>query len=166
MAIPETRRKFPGHQLLSRFNNVLHQYEICHRQFPDGRSSGLLPDWLDITGTNAKFGGWNTTPSNAFWSSGDLDPWRSQTVFSEQPSSPQYKITQNIRACGQSSRNAKDEIFGPLCRSTLLISFHRFRPVHRRRIFGRERWKNGCDAGSLWQTESRKRRVSQKVAIY
>ncbi|KAF2404152.1 hypothetical protein EJ06DRAFT_546130 [Trichodelitschia bisporula] len=91
------------HQLLSKYNSLVHQRDICHRQFPDGLKSGLLPLWPDVKSANARFGGWRSLPPRTFHSGGQFDPWRTLSVLSDQPLSPRYAVTHNIPSCSAPS---------------------------------------------------------------
>jgi hypothetical protein len=101
------------HQLVSRYNSLEHQHDICHRQFPDGIESGLLPDWPPAAETNRRFGGWAIRPSNTFWTGGEFDPWRTLSTLSDMPFSPKYKTVQTIPECATSS-GEKEQLFGYL----------------------------------------------------
>jgi hypothetical protein len=100
-------------QLVSRYNTLFHQHQICHRQFPDGLDSGLLPDWPNTRATNDRFGGWDIRPSNTFWTGGQWDPWRTLSPLSEERFSPKYEVTNEIPECGRPFREEK-ELFGYL----------------------------------------------------
>lgn len=86
--------------MVSKWNSLQHQREVCHRQFPDGSSSGLLPDWPAAAETNADLGGWAIRPSNVYWSGGEFDPWRTLSPLSTEPFAPDYTATQQVPACG------------------------------------------------------------------
>ncbi|KAF2434744.1 hypothetical protein EJ08DRAFT_428848 [Tothia fuscella] len=100
-------------QLLSRFNTLKHQHDICHRQFPDGLKSGLFPLWPDVRTTNDRFGGWDIRPSNTFWTGGQWDPWRTLSPLSDEWFSPKWKVTNEIPECGRSFKKETD-LFGDL----------------------------------------------------
>lgn len=87
------------YQLTSKFNDIQHQYDICHRQFPDGKASGLLPDIPAADETNAFFGGWQIRPSNVYWSGGQYDPWRTLSLLSDQSFAPNLTLSQDAPAC-------------------------------------------------------------------
>ena len=96
-------------QLVSRYNSLQHQADICHRQFPDAPLS-LLPAWPAVDKTNAHFGGWNIRPSNVYWSGGEFDPWRTLSPLSSEPWAPHLKLfTEPIPKCGVGT--AESEIF-------------------------------------------------------
>lgn len=96
-------------QLVSRYNSLQHQADICHRQFPDAPLS-LLPAWPAVDKTNAHFGGRNIRPSNVYWSGGEFDPWRTLSPLSSEPSAPHPKLfTEPIPKCGVST--VESEIF-------------------------------------------------------
>ncbi len=74
-------------QLISKFNSLDHQKDICHRQFPNA-SPDLLPEWPAADETNAALGGWTIRPSNTYWSGGEFDPWRTLSPLSSEPFAP------------------------------------------------------------------------------
>jgi hypothetical protein len=101
------------HQLISRYNSLEHQKDICHRQFPDGLESGLLPEWPPEESTNKRYGGWTIRPSNTYWTGGEFDPWRTLSTFSNESFSPRYKTIQTIPDCGTPSEE-HSQLFGYL----------------------------------------------------
>lgn len=101
------------HQLLSKYNSLQHQVDICHRQFPDGRKSGLLPERPDVETTNEIFGGWKIRPSNTLWTGGEWDPWRSLSPLSQEKFSPRYELSREIPECGRPFKVEK-ELFADL----------------------------------------------------
>jgi hypothetical protein len=96
------------HQLISKFNDLNHQLNICQRQFPDGKAAGL-PAVPPADETNRFFGGWTIRPSNTYWSGGQFDPWRTLSPLSDEPFAPKVTEETNIPKCGQST--PEDEIF-------------------------------------------------------
>ncbi|KAF2002172.1 peptidase S28 [Amniculicola lignicola CBS 123094] len=96
-------------QLVSRWNSLDHQKDICHRQFPTAPRN-LLPEWPAVSRTNAKFGGWDIRPSNLYWSGGEFDPWRTLSPLSSEPFAPKVRAFSAAPRCGEGSR--KSEIFG------------------------------------------------------
>jgi hypothetical protein len=101
------------HQLVSKYNSLKHQRDICHRQFPDGLDSGLLPEWPNVKATNDRFGGWGIRPSNTYWTGGEYDPWRSLSPLSNEWFAPNFEVIQDIPDCGHRSRE-DSELFGYL----------------------------------------------------
>ncbi|TID19400.1 peptidase S28 [Venturia nashicola] len=89
------------HQLISKYNSLQHWADICQRQFPDGRKSGLLPAWPDVDTTNEIFGGWKIRPSNTLWTGGEYDPWRTLSPLSQESFSPKYVLSKEIPDCGR-----------------------------------------------------------------
>ncbi|KAF2666432.1 hypothetical protein BT63DRAFT_428200 [Microthyrium microscopicum] len=87
------------HQLVSKYNDQQHQIDYCNRQFPDGKSSGLLPAIPKADETNKHFGGWTIRPSQVFWSGGQFDPWRTLSPLSDQDFAPKATFTQDIPTC-------------------------------------------------------------------
>jgi hypothetical protein len=96
-------------QLVSKYNSLQHQHDICHRQFP-GASPSIFPEWPTVDRTNAVFGGWNIRPSNTYWSGGEFDPWRTLSPLSAEPFAPRVRAFQDPPRCGQGQ--GRGEIFG------------------------------------------------------
>lgn len=96
-------------QLVSKYNSLAHQRDICHRQFPTAPKS-LLPDWPNTAATNRVFGGWDLRPSQVYWSGGEFDPWRTLSPLSSEPEAPQPDAFQKPPQCGQGQD--VDDIFG------------------------------------------------------
>ncbi|KAB8073646.1 serine carboxypeptidase S28-domain-containing protein [Aspergillus leporis] len=89
------------HSLLSRYQSLEYQQELCYRQFPGARTTGMLPAHPEAEETNDETGGWTIRPSNVFWSAGEFDPWRTLTPLSNETFAPQdVQISQNIPKCG------------------------------------------------------------------
>ncbi|KAH8723768.1 serine carboxypeptidase S28-domain-containing protein [Phaeosphaeriaceae sp. PMI808] len=96
-------------QLVSKYNSLVHQKDICHRQFPDAPRS-LFPEWPNVDRTNRVFGGWSIRPSNTYWSNGEFDPWRTLSPSSAEPFAPRVRTSANAPRCGEST--APWEVFG------------------------------------------------------
>ncbi|CAO2649839.1 Nn.00g011310.m01.CDS01 [Neocucurbitaria sp. VM-36] len=96
-------------QLVSKHNSLLHQHDICHRQFPTAPRS-LFPDWPAVDRTNALFGGWTIRPSNTYWSNGEFDPWRTLSPASAEPFAPRVRTFTNPPRCGD--EQSRWELFG------------------------------------------------------
>ncbi|KAH7377376.1 serine carboxypeptidase S28-domain-containing protein [Pyrenochaeta sp. MPI-SDFR-AT-0127] len=96
-------------QLVSKYNSLQHQHDICHRQFPNAPRS-LFPDWPNTARTNAIFGGWTIRPSNTYWSNGEFDPWRTLSPASAEPFAPRVRSFTNAPRCGQ--EQSRGELFG------------------------------------------------------
>lgn len=96
-------------QIVSSYNSLQHQADICHRQFPTAKEP-LFPAWPRTDATNAHFGGWSIRPSNVYWSGGEYDPWRTLSPLSNETWAPHPLIEQNIPQCGVST--SESEIFG------------------------------------------------------
>jgi hypothetical protein len=97
-------------QLVSKYNSLQHQHDICHRQFPNA-SRSLFPDWPNTARTNAVFGGWSIRPSNTYWSNGEFDPWRTLSPASAEPFAPKgVALTRKTPKCGKST--GRNELFG------------------------------------------------------
>ncbi|KAL0256560.1 hypothetical protein SLS55_008955 [Diplodia seriata] len=99
-------------QIVSRWNSLSHQRDICRRQFPTipANDTSLLPAWPRDDETNAALGGWRIRPANVYWSGGEFDPWRTLSPLSTEPWAPDVRLTQETPACGEST--AEDEVFG------------------------------------------------------
>ncbi|KAJ4368659.1 hypothetical protein N0V86_009568 [Didymella sp. IMI 355093] len=96
-------------QIVSKYNSLQHQHDICHRQFPDAPRS-LLPDWPNTARTNKVFGGWDIRPSNVYWSGGEFDPWRTLSPLSSEPFAPKVNAFTNAPKCGVET--SKRDLFG------------------------------------------------------
>jgi hypothetical protein len=99
------------YQLVSKFITLEIMYNDCQRKFADDNPVGLLPEKPPINEMDHKIGGWDTTPSNTFWTAGEFDPWRAYTRFSEEDFAPKHKITPEIPECGEPSRG-EHGVFG------------------------------------------------------
>lgn len=124
------------HSLVSKYNSLQHQQDICYRQFPTGVSSGLLPKRPQVEKMNRIYGGWNIRPSNVYFSGmyflrfsyhnpqkiansnfcdsgGEFDPWRTLSTLSSETFSPKgISLTQEIPECNVPTPHNK--IFGYL----------------------------------------------------
>lgn len=98
-----------ANQIVSKYNSLAHQRDICHRQFPDAPRS-LLPEWPNTDRTNKIFGGWDIRPSNVYWSGGEFDPWRTLSPLSAEPFAPKVNAFTEPPKCGKGS--SKKEVFG------------------------------------------------------
>ncbi|KAH6639173.1 serine carboxypeptidase S28-domain-containing protein [Boeremia exigua] len=96
-------------QVVSKFNSLTHQRDICHRQFPNAPRS-LLPEWPATDKTNKVFGGWDIRPSNVYWSGGEFDPWRTLSPLSAEPFAPKVHAFTDAPKCGKET--SKKEVFG------------------------------------------------------
>jgi hypothetical protein len=85
-------------QLVSKYNSLAHQQDICNRQFPTG-----LPPTPNVDATNRAFGGWSIRPSNTYWSNGEFDPWRTLAPDAK----PRVQMSRDVPICGQ-----EGELFG------------------------------------------------------
>jgi hypothetical protein len=98
-----------ANQIVSKYNSLIHQRDICHRQFPNAPLS-LLPDWPAVEKTNAVFGGWSIRPSNTYWSGGEFDPWRTLSPLSGESFAPRISVVMTPPKCGQVT--SKTTLFG------------------------------------------------------
>lgn len=100
-------------QIVSKYNSLQHQQDICYRQFPTGRSSGFLPERPQVEKMNLEYGGWNIRPSNLYTSGGEFDPWRTLSTLSSETWAPQgVALTQTIPECNVAT--SQSSIFGYL----------------------------------------------------
>jgi hypothetical protein len=96
-------------QLVSKYNSLSHQKDICHRQFPDAPRS-LFPEWPATDRTNRVFGGWTIRPSNTYWSNGEFDPWRTLSPASAEPFAPKVQVSDEVPKCGV--QTSRQQLFG------------------------------------------------------
>jgi Serine carboxypeptidase S28 len=87
------------HQLISKYNSLSHQKDVCHIQFPDGIESGFLPDWPNAQQTNRDLGGWDIRPSNTYWTGSEFDPWRTLSPLSDMPFSNKVAANNKSPQC-------------------------------------------------------------------
>ncbi|KAF2755204.1 hypothetical protein EJ05DRAFT_126202 [Pseudovirgaria hyperparasitica] len=92
-------------QIVSKWNSLQHQMDICHRQFPSG-----IPKEPETDKTNQFFGGWKMRPSNVYWSGGQYDPWGTLSPLSTEDFAPHLEVTQNIPECNVAT--SEDTLFG------------------------------------------------------
>lgn len=98
--------------LLPKIESIDGWLEDCISYYGDS-----VADGPNVAPVNKKYGGWDMSPSNVFFTSGDLDPWRALTVFSTESASPRRPSTTTIPASGQAGG---DSFFGYLIEG----SFH------------------------------------------
>ncbi|PYH92963.1 hypothetical protein BO71DRAFT_455971 [Aspergillus ellipticus CBS 707.79] len=99
------------HALLSRYQTLEYQQEVCNRQFPSAIQKGLLPPQPLTEDVNHKHGGWTIRPSNVYFSGGEFDPWRTLSVLSTEDIAPQgVQISSQVPACGVQTN--EDTVFG------------------------------------------------------
>tara|TARA_R110002003_G_scaffold140_23_gene12900 strand:- start:5319 stop:5834 length:516 start_codon:yes stop_codon:yes gene_type:complete len=97
-------------QLVSKYNSLYHQKEICDRQFPSAPRD-LFPEWPNVDRTNRVFGGWDIRPSNTYWSNGEFDPWRTLSPASAEPFAPRgVRLFTDPPRCGEAQ--SRRELFG------------------------------------------------------
>ncbi|KAL4889875.1 serine carboxypeptidase S28-domain-containing protein [Aspergillus ambiguus] len=100
---------FGPHALLSKYQTLEYQQDICNRQFPEALKRGILPNEPAVDATNAQFGGWRIRPSNTFFSVGEFDPWTLQSVLSDSALTAENTAwSSNIPECGETD---EDHIF-------------------------------------------------------
>ncbi|EED14230.1 serine peptidase, family S28, putative [Talaromyces stipitatus ATCC 10500] len=101
----------PTHGLLSTYQSLAYNQEICYRQFPRALEKGVLPAVPATEKTNAKTGGWLIRPSNTYWSGGEFDPWQTLSPLSTENFAPDFvTFRSNIPQCNR--KTAEREIFG------------------------------------------------------
>ncbi|KAL4867623.1 hypothetical protein BDV12DRAFT_118107 [Aspergillus spectabilis] len=99
------------HSLLSRYQTLAFQQVQCNRLFPEALKSGIIPPQPQASNLNKEFGGWTIRPSNAFFTAGEFDPWRTLTLLSTEGFAPQgITITSEIPECGV--QTAANTVFG------------------------------------------------------
>ncbi|THC89650.1 hypothetical protein EYZ11_010895 [Aspergillus tanneri] len=87
---------FGPHSLLSRYQTLEYQQEVCNRQFP-----GMLPLHPQAEALNEQFGGWDIRPPNVYFSGGEFDPWRTLSTLSSEHIAPQDMTwSSEIPKCG------------------------------------------------------------------
>ncbi|GFF33870.1 thymus-specific serine protease [Aspergillus udagawae] len=102
---------FGSHALLSSYQTLEYQQELCYRQFPNAVQVGLLPPQPQTESLNEEFGGWTIRPSNVYFSGGQFDPWRPLSVLSDENwAPPGVNFTTEIPACGVST--GEEAVFG------------------------------------------------------
>ena len=98
-----------AHALLSKFQTLQYQQDICNRQFPEAVATGVLPATPEVERLNSEFGGWTVRPSNTMFSVGEFDPWRTLSVLSEEEFAPQDVVwSSDVPRCGE----VRDTVFG------------------------------------------------------
>ncbi|PWY69696.1 serine peptidase, family S28 [Aspergillus heteromorphus CBS 117.55] len=99
------------HALLSRYQTLEYQQEVCNRQFPSAIPKGLLPPQPLTEELNHEHGGWTIRPSNVYFSGGEFDPWRSLSLLSTEDVAPQgIQFSSQIPDCGV--KTTQDTVFG------------------------------------------------------
>ncbi|KAF2787384.1 peptidase S28 [Melanomma pulvis-pyrius CBS 109.77] len=98
-----------AHQLVSKYNSLAHQKDICHRQFPTAKAP-LFPEWPRTGATNRALGGWDLRPSQVYWSGGEFDPWRTLSPLSAEPFAPHPQAFTQPPKCGE--EQSPRDIFG------------------------------------------------------
>jgi Serine carboxypeptidase S28 len=108
----------PTHGLLSTYQSLAYNQEVCNRQFPDAVDNGLLPGSPVTEATNAETGGWTIRPSNTYWSGGEFDPWRTLSPLSTESFAPDFvTFRSEIPQCNR--RTAEREIFGYVMKNAM-----------------------------------------------
>lgn len=68
-----------------------------------------VADGPNLAPINKKYGGWDMSPSNVFFTVGELDPWRGVSLYSTETDSPKRSSTTDVPPNGQIGG---DEFFG------------------------------------------------------
>jgi hypothetical protein len=76
----------------------------CNAIFP-----GMLPSAPQVDNIN-KYGGWKTNPTQVLFTNGELDPWRTLSVASEESNAPKRKATTTVPGFG--SKPSDDSYYG------------------------------------------------------
>ncbi|KAE8152168.1 serine carboxypeptidase S28-domain-containing protein [Aspergillus avenaceus] len=105
---------FGPRSLLSGYQTLEFQQEICNRQFAQAVAKGILPSSPHVQALNDKYGGWTIRPSNTYFSGGEFDPWRTLSHLTTEDIAPEVAPTgvtfsDEIPQCGTCSERT---IFG------------------------------------------------------
>jgi len=76
--------------------SLAEQQAWCDQMF-----NNMNPRQPNVTAVD-KYGGWNMSPSNIFFSNGEYDPWRTLSVNSQESNSPQRNGSETIPTCNTS----------------------------------------------------------------
>jgi len=82
--------------IVSTYISVADELAWCDQTF-----NNQNPPQPDVTALN-KYGGWNMSPSNVFFSNGEYDPWRTLSVNSQESNSPQRNGSETVPTCNTS----------------------------------------------------------------
>lgn len=61
-----------------------------------------MADGPNLAPINKKYGGWDMSPSNVFFTAGEFDPWRGLSLYSIESDSPNRSSTTDVPASGKS----------------------------------------------------------------
>jgi hypothetical protein len=105
---------FGPHALVSRYQTLEYQQEICNSQFPKAVANGMLPPRPRTEALNEEYGGWIIRPSNTYFSGGEFDPWRTLSVLTTEDIAPgiaphDITFSTEIPNCGETK---KGTVFG------------------------------------------------------
>jgi hypothetical protein len=102
---------FGAHSLLSKYQTLEYNQDLCTRQFPEAVKKGIIPASPEVDRVNRETGGWTMRPSNVYWSGGQFDPWRTLSVLATESFAPQgVTFTTDIPKCNVAT--GKDSVFG------------------------------------------------------
>ncbi|GMG33649.1 unnamed protein product [Aspergillus oryzae] len=111
---------FGPHSLLSRYQTLEYQQEVCNNQFALAVANGVLPSYPQTEALNKEYGGWNIRPSNTFFTGGEFDPWRTLSMLTTEDIAPEVApdgitFSTKIPNCGETS---EDKVFGYLLKDS------------------------------------------------
>ncbi|KAE8385777.1 serine carboxypeptidase S28-domain-containing protein [Aspergillus alliaceus] len=102
------------HSLLSRYQTLEYQQQVCKNHFPRAVANGMLPPRPETETLNMEYGGWNIRPSNTYFSGGEYDPWRTLSILTSEDIAPEVApngitFSTEIPKCGETN---KGKVFG------------------------------------------------------
>ncbi|KAE8323183.1 serine carboxypeptidase S28-domain-containing protein [Aspergillus sergii] len=111
---------FGPYSLLSRYQTLEYQQEVCNNQFALAVANGMLPSYPQTEALNKEYGGWNIRPSNTFFTGGEFDPWRTLSMLTTEDIAPEVApdgitFSNKIPNCGETS---EDKVFGYLLKDS------------------------------------------------
>ncbi|KAJ5299223.1 hypothetical protein N7476_010780 [Penicillium atrosanguineum] len=102
---------FGSHSLLSKYQTLKYNQDLCTRQFPEAVKKGIIPASPEVERMNKETGGWAMRPSNVYWSGGQFDPWRTLSVLATESFAPTgVAFTTEIPKCNVAT--GEDSVFG------------------------------------------------------
>ncbi|KAE8355086.1 serine carboxypeptidase S28-domain-containing protein [Aspergillus coremiiformis] len=117
------------HSLLSRYQTLGYQQNICNNQFAQAVANGILPPQAQTEALNKEFGGWTIRPSNTYFTGGEFDPWRTLSILTSEEiapgvAPPGITVSTEIPNCGETNQ---DKVFGYILKgSEHCYDFHAF----------------------------------------
>lgn len=102
---------FGPHSLLSEYQTLEYNQQLCTRQFPEAVKRGIIPKSPEVNRMNRETGGWTIRPSNVYWSGGQFDPWRTLSVLATEKFAPKgVAFSTEIPECNVAT--GQDSVFG------------------------------------------------------